>query len=1314
MNLTKQAKAVHAHAVASMDVDFERSRCDTDRAFGLLLSLQFVGTLVFALLTQSHQGLTEQVSIPLFPWRALGGGVVIVIVSVVLAWTKPGMASTSQLLAAAQMLLSSILLHAFGDRIETHFHAFVSLAVLIVYLDWRVIATAVSVFAIDQLVHVYLWQQPMQVMLTTEALKSSAWPSVARVGWICLEALLLVIACRQILKRRGNAAMREASLELLSQCSQNEVKAKAAMLTSANNELSEANAFLNAILDAQSSSIVILDEAGNVKHSNAAWKNFWTTNGGGVKPCDEMNYLKVCDTATTECSDDAENASSRIRAVLSGASDSESLTYACHRETENRWFTMEVTPFVTTHRHALVIQKEITEQYTAHAALKNANLENRKLAAIVEKTTNGVILTDAKRRITWVNKGFERITGYDLSEVVGKVPWEILQCEKTDSQTVELIRNAMMQEVPCREKILNRAEDGREYWLEMDVQPMFGERGKLEGFMAIENDVTLIVQASQEAESALCEILALRAALDQHSLLSIANRHGKIIDLNTGFCRISGYTREELIGQDHSILNSGYHPKAFWNDMWKTVTSGKPWRQEVCNRAKDGSIYWVDSTIIPQFGPDGKPEKFVSLRFDITSKKQAEESLEKAHQQSRLLAAAVDRSPDTTLVTDLNGVVRFANPASYELDAQFGYELQAGAKALIFCEDRLDAATRQRLFDTVRAGNVFSEQLEIRIDRRGKMLELFDHCPVTPTGWLSVTASPLADENGVVDGILLRKKDVSEEIARKRSLEDITTAMDEATDCVFIFEADTLSFVYVNQGAMKQVGYSLEEMRLMTPVDITPSFDKPSFRAFLKSFIDSPGASDNYRSEHQHRNGHRIPVEISLKLIPELGRNGRFIAIVRDVTEQIESERALEAAKEQAIAANLSKSEFLANMSHEIRTPMTAILGYADLLDTDGEVSRDPTLATDAVDTIRSNANHLLKIINDILDMSKIEAGRMTIEHIDICPAQIIEEVASLMQPRAHGKGLVVRLDYETPIPKRIKTDPTRLRQILLNLVGNAIKFTEVGGVTVHCSLDRIAEKIQFRIVDTGIGMNPSQRDTIARFEAFAQADGSMTRQFGGTGLGLKISNSLAKMLGGGIDVVSDMGSGSTFTVTIATGDLQGIDLLEPERVPTRSEEKAILERKSVDSPGAATMPLDGLRILLAEDGPDNQRLISFHLKKAGATVVISENGRVAVEKVEDDPTAFDVIFMDMQMPIMDGYAATAYLRKSGYRGPIIALTAHAMDNDRQKCIDAGCDEYTTKPIVKLDLINLAERYGKPIIVPTIDSGSTIAAYTVH
>ncbi|MEO0477527.1 MAG: ATP-binding protein, partial [Planctomycetota bacterium] len=334
----------------------------------------------------------------------------------------------------------------------------------------------------------------------------------------------------------------------------------------------------------------------------------------------------------------------------------------------------------------------------------------------------------------------------------------------------------------------------------------------------------------------------------------------------------------------------------------------------------------------------------------------------------------------------------------------------------------------------------------------------------------------------------------------------------------------------------------------------------------------------------------------------------------------------------------------------------------------------------DCIETIGRNGQHLLSIINDVLDMSKIEAGQMSVETIEMSPAQIAEEAVSLLRPKLIKNNLDLRIHYTTAIPATIQSDPTRIRQILINLIGNAIKFTKQGGVTLEVGCDWSSQQMIFKVIDTGAGMTPEQRDRIAAFEAFTQADTSTTRKYGGTGLGLRISNTLATMLGGGIGIESELGKGSTFTVTIRTGELTHAQRIEPDQIDALVMQRKVLE-SGVVSP--KDEPLKGMRILLVEDGKDNQRLIMFHLKKAGAEVQLQENGRLGVEYLEAcEPAQLPhLVLMDMQMPEMDGYTATRCLRKRGHTFPIVALTAHAMQGDRQLCIDAGCDEYLTKPI---------------------------------
>ncbi|HVW35676.1 MAG TPA: ATP-binding protein, partial [Pirellulales bacterium] len=386
----------------------------------------------------------------------------------------------------------------------------------------------------------------------------------------------------------------------------------------------------------------------------------------------------------------------------------------------------------------------------------------------------------------------------------------------------------------------------------------------------------------------------------------------------------------------------------------------------------------------------------------------------------------------------------------------------------------------------------------------------------------------------------------------------------------------------------------------------------------------------------------------------------------------------------------LAKSEFLANMSHEIRTPMTSILGFAELL-ADEHWSRDAAKRHDALDAVQRNGRHLLEIIDDILDLSKVEAGQLFVERLPCATREILQEVDELMRARAEAKGLSLEVVCEDAVPALIETDAVRLRQILINLVGNAVKFTDTGEIRLRARLqDDFAAgpaHVCFEVSDTGIGISDEQLSKL--FRPFSQADASTARRYGGAGLGLTISKRLTELLGGEIMLASQPGQGSVVRVAFPVGSAAPPEPAEAGP----AEPSASTPAKSPDS--AAEPSLAG-RVLLAEDGPDNQRLIAYILRRAGAEVEIAENGEETIECVRaalrvEQP--WDLILMDMQMPVLDGYTAARRLRQSGCQTPIVALTAHSMSGDREKCIEAGCDDYVTKPIDRARLIQTLARH---------------------
>ncbi len=410
----------------------------------------------------------------------------------------------------------------------------------------------------------------------------------------------------------------------------------------------------------------------------------------------------------------------------------------------------------------------------------------------------------------------------------------------------------------------------------------------------------------------------------------------------------------------------------------------------------------------------------------------------------------------------------------------------------------------------------------------------------------------------------------------------------------------------------------------------------------------------------------------------EIGQMGRAFDQMADVLQDLQGSleqrvadrtAALAQALQQVREADEAKSRFLANVSHEIRTPMTAILGFTDLLLDPSSTESDKL---NAAQTIRRSGEHLMSLINDILDLSKIEQGKLQVERRKVSVPQILREVLELLDVRARERSLTLAVEIDGEIPETIESDPLRLRQILVNLVGNAIKFTEHGGVRIVVSADRDKQQITFRVIDTGIGMSPEQLERV--FKPFTQADASTTRRFGGTGLGLTISRHLARLLGGDLIARSTPGAGSEFILTLATGPLDGVQMIRT------------LPQSTCDPPppGVPKVPrLEG-RVLLVEDGPDNQRLFTYLLRKAGVEVDVAGDGRQGVEmalRARDEGRPYDLILMDMQMPVMDGYEATRHLRQAGYRRPIVAMTAHAMKGELDRCLEAGCDHYLSKPI---------------------------------
>ena len=764
------------------------------------------------------------------------------------------------------------------------------------------------------------------------------------------------------------------------------------------------------------------------------------------------------------------------------------------------------------------------------------------------------------------------------------------------------------------------------------------------------------------------------------------------VAFNDRWAEIIGYTLEELVPLTIETWRRFAHPDDLHESnrlLDRHFRGDLDYYEYECRmRHRDGRWIWVlDRGKVTEWTQDGRPLLMQGTHQDITDRKDADEALRASERNFRNF---FDCAGDMIAVVTPGGVLLHGNAA---LLRKLGYELSELVGMQV---TQLHPPDAHREVSEIFAAMVRGERHTCPLPwmtRSGAII------PVETRTWTG--------QWGGQDCVFGIAKDLSVEQEAQQRFERLFR---NNPALMAVSALPSRTFLDVNDAFLMKLGFTRAEVVGRTSTELGLFVD-PDQQAAAALQLERKHRLSNCELQVKCKDGRVLDGLFSGEEIISQGK-AYYLTVMIDITARKRAEEAQQRSEDQlrrtvealeranrdleelnrvAESATRAKSEFLANMSHEIRTPMTAILGYADLLLGEPGLDRAPPDRTEAILTIQRNGQYLLKLINDILDLSKIEAGKLAVERAWCSPREVLGESLSLMRVRADAKNLPLKLEFDGGIPELIRSDPLRLRQILINLIGNAVKFTEVGGVWVVARLlTRVGDVplLQIDVTDTGIGLTDDQ---IARlFQPFSQADTSTTRRFGGTGLGLTISKRLAQMLGGDLTVMSEPGRGSTFSVTVETGDLAGVRMLEhPAAVAANTPVVA------VDAPTAAPR-LNDCRLLLAEDGPDNQRLIAFLLRKAGAEVVVAENGRIACEQLlaaRDAGTPFDVVLMDMQMPVMDGYEATARLRAEGYTGPILALTAYAMDGDDSKCRTAGCDAYLSKPIDRSSLLDTIARH---------------------
>lgn len=587
--------------------------------------------------------------------------------------------------------------------------------------------------------------------------------------------------------------------------------------------------------------------------------------------------------------------------------------------------------------------------------------------------------------------------------------------------------------------------------------------------------------------------------------------------------------------------------------------------------------------------------------------------------------------------------------------------------------------------------------------------------PYSGQRWHQFSGEPIFNAAGKLSGYRGVGMDITDrkqvEQAQQEYNELLQTLLDTIPSAIFYKDLNGC-YLGCNETFTRWLGRQREQIMGRTDHQLYPADLADTYRNVDRQLLLKPG-KQRYEAEFGADGGTRRSAIFHTATFRDAqGDVSGLVSVVTDITDRKKFEEDLLVAKQAAETASMAKDEFIANISHEIRTPITAILGFAGVLLENLEESDN----FHAAKTIKRNGQHLLEIINDILDLAKIQTGKLIVQRVPCSPLRIMGDIASMMSVRAEAKGLPLTVRQDGLIPEVITTDTARLRQILVNLVGNAIKFTESGQVevVVRFQKDNYTDgsgKLQFEVIDTGIGMSPEQIDKA--FQPFTQADSSATRQYAGTGLGLLISRRLARMLGGDVTVSSTLGSGCSALATIDTGPIANVQLIEENAaIEENAVEKKTEPPRCPDSNVAEQIKLD-CSVLLVEDGPDNQRLISYILKKAGATVEIASNGveclRIVMPETQlseakpcnagesdTEPVfaeEFDIILMDMQMPIMDGRQATRRLRQANYKGPIIGISAHTVPEIVEGCLEAGCDDFASKPIDRKRLLTLVAHH---------------------
>ncbi len=1105
--------------------------------------------------------------------------------------------------------------------------------------------------------------------------------------------------------------------------------------------------------------------------------------------------------------------------------------------------------------------EERVQRRTAQLRDREVELKNlsERLELAVRSVSMGIWDWDiARDRLIWNDRMYE-LYDIDPSEFAGAVRgWE----EKLHPEDAEYANNLLQQalrgEASFDPQFRVIHDDGSIHWIQAHALVQRDDRGQPQRAIGTNVDITELQQANQQRQQLIQELSDFKSALDESAIVAITDVNGIITYVNDRFCDISGYSREELIGETHRLVNSGYHSLAFFQEMWDTISSGEIWRGEICNRGKAENLYWVDSTVIPFLDPNGQPFQYLAIRVEITDRKQAEEAMK---QQLAAMEAAIN---GIAILQDDNYI--YLNQSHVEL---FGYdrpeELIGKSWHILYPTEEIkrferevfpilgrDGAWQGEAMAMRQDGSCFSEELSLTITENGLLIcvcqdisdrkrterklqeseaklqailnsapsiiyvkdldgrhtfvnsafleffnwssdhilgktnrEIFpaeiaesfdDHdrdclnkCQVghyeetVEVGDRTLTflssKFPLLDRNnrpyalcGISTNISDRKQAEAKIalqlrqqqalgaiVQRIRESLDIDQILATATDRVkdilqsdraiifrlfpdgksqIVEEAVSPHFPSLKDRHWEDEIWSQEilECYWQGKPRIVPDVTKDiwtdclveySQEGQIQSKIVAPILQE-VRISETHRwvapgetnklwgilvvhacQEQRVWQDSEAELLQQIA-NQLAIAIQQAyLFEQLQQElkerkqaqqqlternQQLAISNEEIMRSARLKDEFLANMSHELRTPLNAILGMTEGLQEQvfGNINQRQLKA---LQTIDRSGSHLLELINDILDLSKIESGHIELEIAPASTPILCKASLAFIKQQALKKNIAIEMQLPSDLPDLL-VDERRIRQVLINLLNNAVKFTPEGGrITLEVSqLSETPQYLRIAIIDTGIGISPENIGKL--FKPFVQIDSALNRKYAGTGLGLALVKRIVELHGGEVSLTSEVGLGSCFAIDLpCVTSTSSVD--EPETLPTAME----------TPPTNASSPL----ILLAEDNEANIETIASYLEVKGYRLVVANNGQEAIDLTRSQHP--DLILMDIQMPGTDGLEATREIRRDrGFDNvPIVALTALAMDNDRDRCLAAGANDYLSKPVKLKELAVLIQ-----------------------